>query len=80
MYLVIITPDKMVFEGEVNLVQVPGSKGAFTILKNHAPIISTLEEGKITVKEKSGKLHQFNVSGGVIENLKNKIIILVESV
>ncbi|WP_297088822.1 ATP synthase F1 subunit epsilon [uncultured Draconibacterium sp.] len=80
MYLEIITPDKKVFEGEVNSVQVPGSKGAFTILKNHAPIISTLEKGKITVKEKEGKEHQFNVSGGVIENLKNKIIILVESV
>jgi F-type H+-transporting ATPase subunit epsilon len=80
MYLEIITPDKRIFEGEVNLVQVPGSKGAFTILKNHAPIISTLEAGKITVKEKSGKLLQFDVSGGVVENLKNKIIILVESV
>ena len=80
MYLEIITPDKRIFEGEVNLVQVPGSKGAFTILKNHAPIISTLEAGKITVKEKSGKLLQFDVNGGVVENLKNKIIILVESV
>ena len=80
MYLEIITPDKKVFEGDVDLVQVPGSKGAFTILKNHAPIISTLEKGVITVKEKLGKEHQFNVSGGVIENLENKIIILVESV
>jgi len=80
MYLEIITPDKKVFEGEVNLVQVPGSKGSFTILKNHAPIISTIDEGMITVKEVSGNEKHFNVSGGVIENLENKIIILVESV
>lgn len=80
MYLEIITPDKKVFEGEVNLVQVPGSKGSFTILKNHAPIISTIDEGMITVKEVSGSEKHYNVSGGVIENLENKIIILVESV
>jgi F-type H+-transporting ATPase subunit epsilon len=80
MYLEIITPDKKVFEGEVNLVNVPGSKGNFTMLKNHAPIISTLEKGVITVKSISGKEHQFNVNGGVVENAGNKIIILVESV
>ena len=80
MYLEIITPDKKVFEGEVKLVNVPGSKGNFTMLKNHAPIISTLEKGVITVKAISGKEHQFNVNGGVVENVGNKIIILVESV
>lgn len=80
MYLEIITPDKKVFEGEVNSVQVPGSKGSFAMLKNHAPIISTLEKGIITVNSTTGQEHQFNVNGGVIENLDNKIIILVESV
>ncbi len=80
MYLEIITPDKKVFEGEVNLVQVPGSKGSFTILKNHAPIISTLEKGTIKVEDVAGKEYEFNVGGGVIENVANKIIVLVESV
>jgi F-type H+-transporting ATPase subunit epsilon len=80
MYLEIITPDKKVFEGEVNLVQLPGSSGSFTILKNHAPIISTLEKGTIKVEDASGKEYEFNVGGGVIENSANKIIVLVESV
>lgn len=80
MYLEIITPDKKVFEGEVNLVQIPGSKGSFAILKNHAPIISTLEKGIIKVEDASGKVYEFNVGGGVIENSANKIIVLVESV
>lgn len=80
MYLEIITPDKKVFEGEVNLVQLPGSKGSFTILKNHAPIISTLGKGTIKVEDVSGKEYEFNVGGGVIENVANKIIVLVESV
>jgi F-type H+-transporting ATPase subunit epsilon len=79
MYLEIITPVKKVFEGDVTLVQLPGSKGSFTLLKNHAPIISTLDKGTIRVVDTLGKEHFFNVSGGVVENLENKIIVLVES-
>jgi F-type H+-transporting ATPase subunit epsilon len=79
MYLEIITPDKKIFEGEINLVQLPGSKGSFTMLKNHAPIISTLEKGTIKVQDVSGKEYLFNITGGVIENASNKVIVLVES-
>ena len=79
MYLEIITPDKKVFEGDVNLVQLPGSKGSFTLLRNHAPIISTLDKGKIRIVDTLGKEYFFNISGGVVENLENKIIVLVES-
>lgn len=79
MFLEIITPDKKIFSGEVKLVQLPGSKGAFEILKGHAPIISTLEKGAMRVVDKAGKEHLFEVDGGVIENKANKIIVLVES-
>ncbi|WP_372650498.1 ATP synthase F1 subunit epsilon [Draconibacterium sp.] len=79
MHLEIITPDKKVFEGEVKLIQLPGSKGGFEILKNHAPIISTLEKGVLKIIEKSGAEQYFEVDGGVIENKANKIIVLVES-
>jgi F-type H+-transporting ATPase subunit epsilon len=80
MYLEIITPDKMIFEGEVKLIQLPGSKGAFEILKNHAPIISTLEKGTIKIQDENNEEKLFEVDGGVIENKANKIIVLVESV
>ena len=80
MYLEIITPDKKVFGGEVKLVQLPGSKGGFEILTNHAPIISTLEKGTIKVQDINDKEYLFEVNGGVIENKSNKIIVLVESV
>ncbi len=80
MYLEIVTPDKKVFEGEVKLVQLPGSKGGFEILTNHAPIISTLNKGTIKVQDMNNKEHLFEVNGGVIENKSNKIIVLVESV
>jgi F-type H+-transporting ATPase subunit epsilon len=80
MYLEIITPDKKVFEGEVKLIQLPGSSGAFEILKDHAPIISTLEKGTIKIKDMHDEEKFFAVDGGVIENKSNKIIVLVESV
>lgn len=79
MHLEIITPDKKVYEGEVRLVQLPGSKGAFEILKDHAPIISTLNKGVLKIQDMDGKEQLFEVDGGVIENKANKIIVLVES-
>ena len=79
MFLEIITPDKKVFAGEVTSVQVPGSLGQFQILNNHAPIISTLTNGKVKIKSASGN-KVFEVKGGVVEVLKNKVVVLAESV
>jgi F-type H+-transporting ATPase subunit epsilon len=78
MYLEIITPDKKVFEGEVSSVMVPGAKGTFQMLNNHAAIISTLVNGKVKVKTAKGE-ENFEVIGGVVEMLNNKVIILAES-
>ncbi len=78
MYLEIITPDKKVFEGEVKAVMVPGTAGTFQMLENHAAIISTLVNGKVKVKSSEGELI-FDVQGGVVEMLKNKVVILAES-
>jgi F-type H+-transporting ATPase subunit epsilon len=79
MYLEIITPDKKVFSGEVTSVKVPGTNGQFQVLKNHAPIISTLSNGKVTVITPT-ETKVFEVKGGVIEVLKNKVVVLAESV
>lgn len=79
MLLEIITPDQQIFAGEVKLVQVPGSKGSFEILKNHAPIISTLDPGRIKIIDESDKTSFFEISGGVIEVKKNNIIVLAET-
>lgn len=79
MLLEIIAPDKKLYSGEVDLVQVPGSKGSFEILKNHAPIISTLEQGKIKIVDNKGGTTFFEVDGGVIEAKNNKIIVLAET-
>ena len=80
MILEIVTPDKSVYSGKVKLVQLPGTKGSFEILNNHAPVISTLDKGKIKVEEESGQVLFFEIDGGVVENNNNKIIVLAESV
>jgi len=79
MLLEIIAPDKKLYSGEVDLVQVPGSKGSFEILSNHAPIISTLEQGKIKIVDPKGGTTYFEIEGGVIEAKNNKIIVLAET-
>jgi F-type H+-transporting ATPase subunit epsilon len=79
MTLEILTPDKKVFEGEVNSVTVPGTLGSFEILNHHAPIISTLEDGKVTVRG-GGKEEVFLIKGGVVEVLDNKVMLLAEGI
>lgn len=79
MHLDIITPEKKIYSGEVTSVSVPGMSGRFQMLKDHAPIISTLMNGKVKVKDSEGE-KEFDVKGGVVENLKNKIVILAETV
>ena len=79
MLLEIIAPDHQLYSGEVDLVQVPGSKGSFQILRNHAPIISTLDQGQIKIVDQKGETTFFEVDGGVIEAKNNKIIVLAET-
>lgn len=78
MKLEIVTPDSKLYSGEVNLVQVPGSKGSFAILKNHAPIVSTLEKGSVRVVDEKNTSQEFPVNGGIVEVNRNVITILAE--
>ena len=77
MNLEIITPDTTIYQGEAELVQLPGIDGSFEILNNHAPLISALKQGKVKIKKK-GKEEFFEINGGVIEVLENKVLILAE--
>jgi F-type H+-transporting ATPase subunit epsilon len=80
MFLEIITPDKKVYEGEIKRIRLPGSKGLFEILKNHAPIISTLGNGIIRVIDEDDRRHTWEITGGIVENKDNTVIVLLESV
>ena len=78
MLVEIITPDAKLFEGIVNSIKLPGTNGGFEILNNHAPIISTLTAGKISIATDNGQKESFEIQGGVIEMQNNKIIVLAD--
>lgn len=79
MHLEIITPDRKVFEGEVVSAQFPGTDGLFEVLNNHAPLISALSAGNITLNNGSSR-ESFRIEGGVVEVLRNNVIVLAEGV
>lgn len=78
MVVEIITPDAKLFEGKVNSIKLPGTNGGFEILNNHAPIISTLTAGEISIALDQGQNQSFEIQGGVIELQNNKIIVLAD--
>jgi F-type H+-transporting ATPase subunit epsilon len=80
MELEILTPDKKLYSGKIKLVKLPGTDGSFEILKNHAPIISTLEKGQIKIIDINNELEFFDISDGVVEVFNNKIVVLVGSI
>lgn len=77
MNLKIITPERQIFEGEADLVQLPGSDGLFEILKNHAPMIASLGKGKIKIGN-NNEYQYFEINGGVAEISNNEILVLAE--
>ena len=78
MLLDILTTEKLLFEGEIKSIKLPGTNGEFEILNNHAPIISTLSKGEICVTNTNNDKEKFNINGGVIEMQNNKIIVLAD--
>jgi F-type H+-transporting ATPase subunit epsilon len=63
----------------VSSITVPGTKGNFQILYNHAPIISSLEIGEIIIEANDSEKEYFATSGGTIEVVNNKVIVLAET-
>ena len=99
MNIIVLTPDKEIFQGSIKSVKVPGTQGEFQVLNNHAPIVSSLESGKITLvtgegdytyyndesggtdsANKAGATFTYQIEGGFIEVLNNKINLLVTGV
>jgi F-type H+-transporting ATPase subunit epsilon len=73
----IITPDKEIFTGYASLIQLPGLDGLFEILENHAPMVAALKKGKIKLVSE-GKTLYFNIHGGTLEVMNNKVQVLAE--
>ncbi len=76
MTLKIISAEDVLFSGEVELVTLPGEKGAFTVLNNHASLISTLVPGKI-IYDEEGKRSEMEIGGGLVDVDNNVVSVCV---
>ena len=78
MNLEILTPDKKLYSGEAEYVDVPGQMGRTGILSRHAPMIAALKAGKVKVRDMEKKEHFFDIKGGIVEVKDNSVILLAE--
>lgn len=74
----IISPAKSIWSGEADLVALPGTKGSFEMLNNHAPVISSLTKGVVRIVTADKEELTFQIEGGIIESNNNKVNILVK--
>jgi F-type H+-transporting ATPase subunit epsilon len=78
MNLLILTPGKQIYNGQIKSVKVPGTSGQFEVLNGHAPIVSSLNAGKVRVIESSGNTKTFEIQKGFIEVINNEVSILAQ--
>lgn len=74
----IVSQDRVVFQGDVDIVVVPGVEGVMGILPHHTPLLSTLQYGIVTIR-KEGREEYFTVAGGVVEVADNEVMILANA-
>lgn len=73
----VITPQQVVYSGEVDMISVPGSDGMMGIMGGHAPLISTLDIGELVLHE--GNDQSFiAISGGIVEVRPDKVTVLAD--
>ena len=80
MLLEILTPEKKLFSGDVQGVQLPGIDGLFEVLDKHAPLVSALGVGNVKVLHKGSHSETYAIQGGFVEVINNKATVLVEGV
>jgi len=74
----ILTPDKKLYSGDAEYIDVPGKAGRTGILRNHAPLIAALKAGQVKVRDMEKKEHFFDIKGGIVEVRNDKVILLAE--
>ena len=78
--LKIVTPNEVFFEGPAVSLMAPGTVGYLGILKNHAPLITSLAKGKLTFRNHQGETQAFKVDGGFLEVLNNRVLVLTDNI
>lgn len=77
MTLKVISPEAIAFEGQVTSVTLPGEMGSFTVLKNHASLISVLTAGNLRYVQENGEEGEVPVKGGIADIDNNVISVCV---
>jgi F-type H+-transporting ATPase subunit epsilon len=78
MMLKVLSPKEFIYEGDVVLVQLPGSMGSFEILHNHAPLIARIDKGKIKIIDEGRNKFYLEVNPGIVEVKDNHIVVLTD--
>jgi F-type H+-transporting ATPase subunit epsilon len=76
--LEIVTPERLVYEDEVDSVNVPGVEGELGILPHHAPLVSTLGYGELRIR-KGGAEESFAIVGGFVQVRPDKVVVMAET-
>lgn len=79
-FLELVTPDGSIFSGDVKSILAPSTNGLFQILYDHAPYITTLGTGLVTLELANGSPKRFQIQSGVAEVVDNKMMILAEKI
>jgi F-type H+-transporting ATPase subunit epsilon len=79
-HLTVLTPAKVIFDGDIRYVYVPGGAGDFGVLRDHAPVIASLKPGPVEIQPASGGTFRFTTAHpGFFEVVKNKASILLDA-
>lgn len=78
MHLKIISPEKLLFEGGISRLLLPGSKGQFEVLSNHAPIISSLGGGDVIYTTDTKEETSIPIQSGFVRVENNEIVLCIE--
>ena len=78
--LKVVTPDGVAFTGKTISVVAPGTLGYLGILKNHAPLVTSLEKGTLTYKDGADSVHTFQIEGGFLEVRNNRVLVLTDKI
>jgi F-type H+-transporting ATPase subunit epsilon len=76
----VLTPNRKALDETVASIVAPGEAGYLGVLANHAPLITTLKPGTLTVKYDGGRVEEYEIGGGILKVANNEAILLTESI
>ncbi len=78
--LKVVTPNEVFFEGKAVSVVAPGTIGYLGVLKDHAPLVTTIDKGNLTFKDESDQVKTFKIEGGFFEVFQNRVLVLTDKI